>query len=80
MTQSRPHRWPLRARIAAAGAITCGVATLFSAVRVVRVEGTSDIHVHIDITLLELTLLAAGIVLLVLALRLRVNPALKAEL
>jgi hypothetical protein len=45
-----------------------------------RVGGTSDIHVHVDITPLELTLFAAGIVLLVIALRLRVNPAAKAEL
>lgn len=80
MTQSPPLRWPLRARIAVAGAITCGVATLFSVVRVERVGGTSDTHIYIDITLLELTLLAAGIVLLVVAFRLRVRPAPKAEL
>jgi hypothetical protein len=45
-----------------------------------RVGGTSDTHIYIDITLLELTLLAAGIVLLVVAFRLRVRPAPKAEL
>ena len=73
MIQSRPYRWPSRARIAVFGAIACGAAALLSAVRVERAEGTSDIHVHIDIALLELTLLVAAVVLLVAALRLRVS-------
>ncbi len=79
MDQTRLHRWRLSTLTASIGAIVCLAVSGYSAVRVERPAGVGDIKVHIDITLPGLVLFMAGIALLVLAFKLRANPAPKDE-
>ena len=69
----------LSARSAAIGGIACGAAGVYSIVRVEPAVNGGDTNVHIDITLLGLSLLFASAVLLAIARRLRAAPAPKED-